>query len=811
MGPLGTVVAIVLMAVAAAIIFVFLLIPLVKLVGKLIGHVCKTLVDIVADALRFVGSVLVVPVFMLLTVGSVVFGRWSATAHYGKAVSSEIKSAGLSLYRVALGHPLRLIGLGLVIDGFEKRLPEVVAAAPGRDKPRGRKNQFDGYSIVGSLAGGGSGARLYIAEPDDMKRAAFERRGIDADQVVIKAFGLNEGSSLPQIIRESRALDAAKRLGLVLEHDLTNERFHYVMRYVPGEQLTLVTQRLHAESGPHGLNDRHLRKLLEHGRDLVSTLSLYHSGGLWHKDVKPDNVVVDETGAHLVDLGLITPLRSAMTLTTHGTEYFRDPELVRMALRGVKVNEVDGAKFDIYAAAAVMYAMIENSFPAHGGLSQITRRCPEGVRWIIRRGMTDYDKRYSSMQEMLLDLDFVLAAQDPFGIKPAELPSMRGGDVEHEQPAIDENEAFLASVAAAKAATPGPAALRNQAQPQPEAPAAEAPPAPNQPATGKPRLKVMNWWSGKYALDDGTVQQVDQAVAEAVGVAEQAAVAAVNAATAVEEALNHKRPHHVPPHEGYRSAGDQLKSARARAQERRVRARKRASEHRTRVRKNSRTGINPGAAVAIGVVVGLVSIPVSLALMGDDNNGGLSSTRHSQVIAIDDEGNFSMSVNGEPVSIGDAKSSDSEHFDDLPYEDRGKAVVLSMFGPPLDAELKARLNQGVIALRNIGFDTVDNIRFDGQAELPAEERDTLLAELRKQRDLAPADPEDASYSIKKWLKNQDKDYSLAVVLAPAPKASPDEPDTFVAITAGRYDATCTYEPETMDLIDNALEASGEDW
>ncbi|MFI4871234.1 MAG: hypothetical protein ACIARQ_05425, partial [Phycisphaerales bacterium JB061] len=165
MGLIGTVLAVVLMAVAAAIIFVFILIPVLKLIGKLLGHIGRTLVDIVADALRFVGSVLVIPVFMLLTVGSVVFGRWSATGHYGRAVSSEFKSAGLNLYRVAIGHPLRLIGLGLVIDGFEKRLPEVVAAAPGRDKPRGRKNQFDGFTIVGSLAGGGSGARLYIAEP----------------------------------------------------------------------------------------------------------------------------------------------------------------------------------------------------------------------------------------------------------------------------------------------------------------------------------------------------------------------------------------------------------------------------------------------------------------------------------------------------------------------------------------------------------------------------------------------------------------------------------------------------------------------
>jgi serine/threonine protein kinase len=83
-----------------------------------------------------------------------------------------------------------------------------------------------------------------------------------------------------------------------------------------------------------------------------------------------------------------------MTLTTHGTEYFRDPELVRMALKGVKVHEVDGTKFDIFAAGAVLYSMIENSFPAHGVLSQITKRCPEALRWIVRRAMTDYDKRY---------------------------------------------------------------------------------------------------------------------------------------------------------------------------------------------------------------------------------------------------------------------------------------------------------------------------------------------------------------------------------------------------------------------------------
>ena len=54
-----------------------------------------------------------------------------------------------------------------------------------------------------------------------------------------------------------------------------------------------------------------------------------------------------------------------MTLTTHGTEYFRDPEMVRLALKGVKVHQVDGAKFDIYAVGAVLF-LLEYFFGSRG-------------------------------------------------------------------------------------------------------------------------------------------------------------------------------------------------------------------------------------------------------------------------------------------------------------------------------------------------------------------------------------------------------------------------------------------------------------
>jgi hypothetical protein len=97
--------------------------------------------------------------------------------------------------------------------------------------------------------------------------------------------------------------------------------------------------------------------------------------------------------------------------------------MVRQAMQGVKVHEVDGVKFDLYSMGAVLFSMIENSFPAHGNLSQINKRCPEALRWVVRRAMADTRNRYVSAREMLADVATLLEASDPFAVKPADLPS----------------------------------------------------------------------------------------------------------------------------------------------------------------------------------------------------------------------------------------------------------------------------------------------------------------------------------------------------------------------------------------------------
>ncbi|MFT7677643.1 MAG: serine/threonine protein kinase [Planctomycetota bacterium] len=415
-----------------------------SLVGNVLARTFSLASGLAIDGVHAVGSGLTAGAMLPLTLGNLALGRPRAASNYGRAMGTELSSFGGSLYRLAIGHPARFFGLTAITDGLERRLPDTIAKARQSEEGHSREfspkaamaalksrarsmelPEFAGYSIEREMRAGGSGARLYLANPEDPKRADWRAAGLrDPGQVVIKSFDLEFGSTLPQIVRENRALVAARRLGLVLDHELADGRFHYVMPFVPGEDLGVATEKLHADCGPGGLDDSALRQVVGFGCDVAATLGQFHGEGLWHKDVKPSNLIVSSDRVHVVDLGLVTPLASALTLTTHGTEYYRDPEMVRLAMQGVKVHEVDGVKFDLYSAGAVLYSMVENSFPAHGSLSRISKRCPDALAWIVRRCMADLATRYRSADELGRDLAHVLAAKNPYSVLPAELPSL---------------------------------------------------------------------------------------------------------------------------------------------------------------------------------------------------------------------------------------------------------------------------------------------------------------------------------------------------------------------------------------------------
>lgn len=743
--PLLLILAVLLLLPAAVVIIVYAIKAFSFIVKRVFGFVF----GMVGDALRLIGTLIVVPILSLLVVANIVIGRWSAASHFGKGVADEVRTFGAALYRLCIGHPARLLCLTPLTEGLERRLPEIVAAAPGPDKPSRRTGAFDGYAVTGSLPGGGSGGKLYLATPDERKRGSFLRQNLgEVDQVVIKSFHLREGSSLPQIVRESRSLDAARKMGLVLEHELTDERFYYVMRYAPGESLTRVTQQMHAMTGAKGLSKRDLKTVLGYQRDLLDTLAAYHKGGLWHKDVKPDNIIVDGDKARLVDFGLITHLRSAMTLTTHGTEYFRDPEMVRMALRGVKVNEVDGERFDVYAAGAVLYSMIENSFPAHGGLSRVSQPCPEAVRWIIRRAMTDYDKRYRSAGEMLGDIQFVLTSEDMFAIKPAELPSMGGG----------------AAIASAMEAdeVDDPRAVSPVAHQTPPPPLPRDDDGEDDGAVPPRRIRVLNWWSGSFTVG-GKEAKPQADVPVDVGAP---APAFVRAGAPLPGATKH------------RAAAEQRAAARQRAHDRRNRAHQR---RRQITGKGSKPG--SGARFGVGLAIILVIMPAIAA--------GLITLRYAGPDSNYYEGRSHISAPDGPDAPWKPRRFDSpgdladeiRHAVRLSAERKGDVdgtllVVRDATG--LSLEQRAVLEHRLAALRAAGVRVLDTHNADSDELSHVTE---LLATLRSY--VGMNDPRTASGSkmLGEWIREADEVDAIYWIAADERDAS-----NATTITGARGDA-----------------------
>lgn len=749
-----------------AILLTLVLVPLFKGIGWLVSHIFSFVGGEIRDSLRVVGAVITGLIFSLLVVANVLIFRWSASAHYGRAFSAEVAAGAASVYRILIGHPARLLGLSSLVDGIEHRVPQAVAAAPTKDRPSKRTGQFENYRIIGSLAGGGSGGKLYIAEPDEMKRAAFARNGQDdVDQVVIKSFSLRDGSSLPQIVRESRSLDAAKKLGLVLDHELTPERFFYVMRYVPGESLGLVTQHLHAASPSGGLSNPHLGRALGYVDGLLATLQRYHEGGLWHKDVKPDNIIIDRDTAHLVDFGLITPLRSAMTLTTHGTEYFRDPEMVRMALKGVKVHEVDGARFDVYAAGAVLYSMIENSFPAHGGLSQVTKRCPDALRWIVRRAMTEYDKRYPTASAMLADLRYLRNAPDPFAVKPAELPSMHGEEVP-EEPVVEVHADEFNYSPPRRADYPragGPA----YAGAGVAAAVAAAPGA----GRAKPKLRVTNWWSGRYQLEDAPSRddaRGSAAFVAGLGVTPRPAARAARAGSpspSVGAAGVVRRP-----------AAEQLQSARARAAERRAQAQSRI--HRRRAGKAGRrhaSGVNAGVAASLFIFLIFCVAFAGLIVTSSKQRAG--APRAS--VAVSGDGSEVAGLLAAADGAATASAVQVAAPDPAPVLPKlaGRVMVVSDLNLPGDERAMSVVQGALAAMQQAGLQvtgTLGSLDLKGDALESAQE---LEAKAQLVRATRPLDSDAVETDLGAWLeKNHAAD--LLVWIEPPP-AGADQPSVFL--------------------------------
>jgi serine/threonine protein kinase len=237
-------------------------------------------------------------------------------------------------------------------DGFEVSEPTVSRARP---------DSIGRYRVVGELDSGGQAAVYRAVHPtlprDLAIKIAHEPGEIDRSLLRADAEILCELDH-PNLVR-------------VYDLDVHDRRPFVAMEFVKGRNLDQVAQQAPPSPG----------KAASWVAEIARALDYVHRHGVIHQDIKPGNIMLDESGRpRLIDFGMARwrhAWSGRRAGPSGGTLAFMAPEQARGEAKRV------GQASDIFALGGVLYYLLTGKSPFGGGTRQEQWR---------RAGQCDFDR-----------------------------------------------------------------------------------------------------------------------------------------------------------------------------------------------------------------------------------------------------------------------------------------------------------------------------------------------------------------------------------------------------------------------------------
>jgi serine/threonine protein kinase len=273
-------------------------------------------------------------------------------------------------------------------------------------EPDWKVQSIPGYRLTGRVASGGFAA-IWTAEPSfGQGRVAVK---------ILHPERAKEPRSVARFEWEAMLLKRFNHPGIVRSVDHGFERGHHflIMEYVEGRSLGQALSEM---------GSMPMRDVFHISRQVASALEYLHKEGFLHRDVKPDNVLLDAGGmAKLCDLGFAVPIPKlpaqpgSKAPLAVGTVGYMSPE----AAAG-KAELTVGS--DIYSLGILLYALLTGQEPFAGASSEevvtdqlqtgmpvpnlMMVNAPPSVIQLLKRMMhPDPKRRFASVTEVIASMD----------------------------------------------------------------------------------------------------------------------------------------------------------------------------------------------------------------------------------------------------------------------------------------------------------------------------------------------------------------------------------------------------------------------
>jgi len=264
------------------------------------------------------------------------------------------------------------------------------------------------YRLEAKLGSGGM-STVYLAGDETLDRSV-------AVKVMHREMS-EQPDQLQRFRQEARAVAKLTHPNVVAVIDAGEDGGHpyIVFEYVKGETLK---QRI----GRVGALDT--QEAIAYAIEVARGLSVAHARNMVHRDIKPQNVLIDEEGrAKLTDFGISRQLeQDGVTATGRvlGTTDYVAPEQA--------MGKAADPRSDIYSLGVVLYEMLIGQVPFHADsqvgvamkhvneeLPDVQRRRPEAsaaVALVVERATAkNPDERYQTTAEMIDDLETALEVE----------------------------------------------------------------------------------------------------------------------------------------------------------------------------------------------------------------------------------------------------------------------------------------------------------------------------------------------------------------------------------------------------------------